>query len=170
MEKECNNSVCIVKKPDKIQGNVIVMKDRLKMRKLKTFEDKLNQNEKLIWSYMIIKINKYEIRQQRRMILTNQSLMVFDEGVFLANFKALFTGTSLKRKVNIKHIDSIIYSEISNEFILVLSKDYDFRLTSVKRDDFIWYLLKIREHRCSKSVAPVSSLKFYVVDKAELIG
>lgn len=49
--------------------------------------------------------------------------------------------TSLKRKINIAKIAGITYSQSSDEFVLHVPEEYDYRYSSDNRRDIIIYLI-----------------------------
>ena len=51
----------------------------------------------------------------------------------------------VKRDINIYEITGITYSLISNNFVLHIPWEYDYYLCSEKRDEFILYIIKIRD-------------------------
>lgn len=57
-----------------------------------------------------------------------------------------FAGSKIKRQIDIVKITHLTYSETSNEFVLHVPSEYDYRLTTLDKDSFITYLLMIREN------------------------
>jgi len=49
--------------------------------------------------------------------------------------------TSLKRKINISKVAGITYSQSSDEFVLHVPDEYDYRYSSDNRRDIIIYLI-----------------------------
>ena len=78
----------------------------------------LLKNEKVYYSDVITKINKYSLSQERSIILTN---------VALYNMKK----KELKRRIPYKEILGISYSNISNEFVIHENREkYDYHYNS----------------------------------------
>lgn len=68
----------------------------------------------------------------------------------------------IKRSINIYEVTGITYSLISNSFVLHIPREYDYYLCSEKRDEFILYILKIRQ---KLNFPPVD---FYFIEDIEL--
>ena len=101
--------------------------------------------ENIIWSGELIKINKRSNHQVRRICLTNYKLInTGDEASFMENIVTFFTGTNIKRMIYFPKIKHITYSENSNEFILHVPTEYDYRFRSSSlRDEFLFYLIQL---------------------------
>ena len=122
-------------------------KDTLNMCNSKDVGKILQKNEQLIWSGELFKINKRKRRQVRRFVLTNTRLFNLGDDKFADSFVAFFKGNKAKRTVWLKDIQFLTYSTTSNEFVLHIPKDYDYRLSSASlRNEFIYYLLCLREN------------------------
>lgn len=57
---------------------------------------------------------------------------------------SLFKGSKIKREVDIRKITHVTYSENSNQFVLHVPSEYDYRLRTLDRDEFILYLIWLR--------------------------
>lgn len=101
--------------------------------------------ESVIWSGELIKINKRNSHQVRRICLTNYKLInTGDEASFMENFVTFFTGTHIKRMIYYTKITHVVYSETSNEFVIKVPSEYDYRFRSSSvRDEFLFYLIKL---------------------------
>lgn len=67
-----------------------------------------------------------------------------DESSFMENFVTFFTGTHIKRMIYYTKITHVIYSETSNEFVIKVPTEYDYRFrSSSARDEFLFYLIKL---------------------------
>jgi len=78
----------------------------------------------------LTKINKRKKSQVRRFALTNKRFInVGDEKLF-DSLMSFFSGNIFKRAINLLDIGYVTYSEVSNEFILHVPKEYDYRLRS----------------------------------------
>jgi len=104
-----------------------------------------NNTENVIWSGELIKINKRNNHQVRRFALTNYKLInTGDEASFMETFVTFFTGTNIKRMIYFNRISAITYSETSNEFVIHVPTEYDYRFrSSTVRDEFLFYLIKL---------------------------
>ena len=74
-----------------------------------------------------------------------------------------FTGTNLKRMIYYEKITHLTYSETSNEFVIHVPSEYDYRIrSSTLRDEFIYYLLQLIYHFNEKII------KIWFVEDLEL--
>lgn len=64
--------------------------------------------------------------------------------------------------MNIYEVTGITYSLISNNFVLHIPREYDYYLCSDKRDEFILYILKIRQ------IQNYQPIDFYFIEDIEL--
>lgn len=74
------------------------------------------------------KINKREKSQVRRFVLTSLRFINLGDDKFMDNLLGFFSGNKVKRAIAIKDITHITYSEYSNEFVLHVPTQYDYRL------------------------------------------
>jgi len=103
-------------------------------------------SETVIWSGELTKINKRKKSQVRRFLLTSKRFINLGDEKLFDSIMSFFSGNSFKRAIDLSEISYITYSEVSNEFILHVPKEYDYRLRSHNcRDEFIYYLVKLRE-------------------------
>lgn len=99
----------------------------------------------------------------RRFLLTNKRFINLGDEKFFDAIMSFFSGNSFKRAIKLEDISYITYSEVSNEFILHVPNEYDYRLRSHNyRDDFIYYLVRLREDVCP------SPMKFWLKMEIEL--
>lgn len=85
-----------------------------------------------MWSGELTKINKRKRYQQRNFVITTNYLVnigTLGSEKLIDSFKGLFT-SQVKRKISLSLIKLITYSEISNEFVLHIPSEYDYRLRS----------------------------------------
>ena len=138
-------------------------RDSLNLMDSKEMKRIIKKGEKLIWSGNLTKINKLKKRQVRRFVLTNEQFCNIGDTKFKDKFISMFTGSKAKRTVALVCIECITYSETSNEWVLHIPKEYDYRLSSASiRNEFIYYLLRLRE-----SKTPVK-MKFFFKEDLEL--
>ena len=141
-------------------------RDTLNFNKNKDVKKALKKDEKQVWSGELTKINRAKRRQVRRFFLTNERFFNFGDNKFADNFLAFFRGTKVKRSIYLAHVIFVTYSTTSNEFVMHVPKEYDYRLSSNgSRDDFIWYCLKLRERLNVENLEPI---KFYFRENIEL--
>jgi hypothetical protein len=86
-----------------------------------------NPLERLIWSGEISKINRRKSRQTRRFLLTNKRFFNLGTKTIVENILAFFKGSIEKRCIKILDIEYITYSIFSNEWVIHVPKEYDYR-------------------------------------------
>jgi hypothetical protein len=69
----------------------------------------------------------------------------FGDNKFRAKVVSLFSGSKVKRSIDIAKITHLTYSESSNQFVVHVPSEYDYRLRTLDRDEFILYMISIRE-------------------------
>jgi serum/glucocorticoid-regulated kinase 2 len=120
---------------------------------------KLIRNEKLIYSSKVIKINKFNFKQERNLLITNKAIYN------LKNF-------DLKRRFEISKVLGITVSNITNEFI-IHGKDieYDYYFLSSQKVIIIQIVSKIYFDECKIEIlfsqCNTKTLKDYVTLKNE---
>ena len=72
-------------------------------------------NEPILYSNKIQKMNSFIIKQERNIIITEESIYIFDKKKF-------------KKKINYEDILALTFSSISNEFIIHRKSIYDYNL------------------------------------------
>ena len=99
---------------------------------------------RVLWSDRMLKINKHGKVQSRRIVLTERYFFNYGglsaselPGVLGYCFRGLEMGKDFfydkpKRKIDLRKITHVTYSESCNEFILHVPTDYDYQLCSVK--------------------------------------
>ena len=119
----------------------------------------LLKNEKVYYSDVITKINKYALSQERSIILTN---------VALYNMKK----KELKRRIPYKEILGISYSSVSNEFVIHGNKSqYDYHYNSKDKNLIISLIIFFYDEENNTQMKlceiPEKSLKNFVTLKKE---
>jgi len=119
----------------------------------------LLKNEKVYYSDVITKINKYSLSQERSIILTN---------VALYNMKK----KELKRRIPYKEILGISYSNISNEFVIHGNREqYDYHYNSKDKNLIISLIIYFYDEENNKQIKlceiSEKSLKNFVTRKKE---
>ena len=116
--------------------------------------------EILYYSNKIVKINHYNISQDRFLVLTDESLYNFQK-------------KKLKRKIEYNKIQGITYSKISSELFVVHGNEveYDYYFQSHERNLVIKLISKFYEEQTGKPIklceANDKTLKNYVTGKKE---
>lgn len=114
----------------------LVLKDTLNLKDDKSLMKALGQERnfsvttELFWSGELTKINKRKKSQVRRFILTSKRFINLGDEKLFDSIMSFFSGNSFKRAIELADIHYITYSEVSNEFILHVPKEYDYRLRS----------------------------------------
>lgn len=62
--------------------------------------------------------------------MTNKRFINLGDEKLFDSIVSFFSGNSFKRAIELNEITCITYSEVSNEFILHVPKEYDYRLRS----------------------------------------
>lgn len=101
---------------------------------MQTLLDQLDPGEKVIFSCIVVKINKWTLFQDRTLLLTDQNLY---------NVKK----DTVKRKIKISSIKALTMSTLTNynEFVVHIKSEYDYRyLSDYRREIFdaikyIWW-------------------------------
>ena len=106
----------------------------------------LEPDEQIIYSMKIIKINKKAARQERTQLFTNRYLYnLRTETAGVKFWSKIFKSYKIKKRMPQAHIEQIIYSETSDEFIISAPKDYDLHYSSSKRNEIIDYLFHAKK-------------------------
>ncbi len=127
----------------------------------KQFRKAIKENERILWSGKILKINKYDMRQKRLFVITDGRILNLgnQDNLIRKIFDKL-----VKREINIYEVTGITYSLISNNFVLHIPREYDYYLCTDKRDEIISYILRIR------AVLNYQPISFYFIEDIELSG
>ena len=122
-----------------------------------------DDDEKVLFSKTITKINKRESYQKRNIILTTKNLYNVCKDNWL---KKIFCDCDhlVKRKIPLKKIKAVCYSELGNEFVLDVPDEFDYRITTSLKDEFMHKLLFALE-KCG-----VKEIPFYFKEEVELHG
>ena len=121
---------------------------------------KIIGKEILYYSNKVVKINHYNISQDRFLVLTDESLYNFQK-------------KKLKRKIEYNKIQGITYSKISPELFVVHGNEveYDYSFQSLERNLVIKLISKFFEEQTGKIIkiceVNEKTLKNYVTGKKE---
>ena len=129
-----------------VKDHLEVLTDPNKLKLLKEITS--DSENKLYWSGNLIKINSYKVKQSRRFIIMSNSQINLGDENFKDSFISFFKGSQIRRTISLNKIKFITYSITSNEFILHISDERDYRFCSDEsnlRDEFIYYMIKTME-------------------------
>ena len=120
---------------------------------------KVTKDEIIEFTDKIIKINKYGLKQERNIIITNK-------GIYNLKKK------ENKRRIDLKVIQGITLSKLSDEFVIhCCDDDYDYRYISSKKKTIVEILAKyyfnVVGYELKLFELNVSSLSQYVTSKKE---
>lgn len=139
------------------------VKDELEITKKSAFKNIISKNEKILFSATVTKINKLDKRQERNIVITTHFIYnLRSEGV-LTSVTSLFNSNYLvKRKIDIKLIQAIVYAKLGNEFVLNIPTEFDYRFASERKDEMVKYILYALNSN------GVREVKFYFTNELEL--
>ena len=119
----------------------------------------MEKDEKLYWSGESYKINKRGKRQNRLFIVTNKRLInVGKQGNALTNIFSKL----VKRQIQLENVTGITYSQISNNFVLHVPKEYDYYLCTSNKNELLDKILELKK---ALGQPPVD---FYMVEDIDL--
>ena len=134
-----------------------VQSDMLSFSKEKEITTVLN-NEPILYSNKIQKMNSFIIKQERNIIITEESIYIFDKKKF-------------KKKINYEDILALTFSSISNEFIIHRKSIYDYHLICSDKIKLMCAIIKAYEKKMKKAIIlceiKEKSLKPYFTSKKE---
>ena len=102
--------------------------------------------ESILWTGFITKINKRKRSQRRKFSLTNLRFINFGDNKGLKDVVFNIFRSKALRSIELDKITHVTYSETSNEFVVHVPLEYDYRLTTLDKDSFISYLIMIKEN------------------------
>ena len=115
-------------------------------------------NETIFYSNKISKISSYNIKQDRNILITNESIYVFQNKKF-------------KNKMKYEDIRGISFSNLSNEFIIHGEKEYDLHFFHQDKEIIIYIIIKCYEKNLKKPLILCEinekNLKAYVTTKKD---
>ena len=134
--------------------------DNLNWAKDKDILTKINNKEILYYSNKIIKINHFNISQERILVLTDEALYNFQK-------------KNLKRRIKYNQIRGITYSKLCKEFVVHGSDDeYDYLFQSSDRNLLISLIAKFYQEQTNGQILKIcevneKTLKNYVTGKKD---
>lgn len=135
--------------------------DNLGVSKNKRIQGLFSPGEELQFADCLTKINKREQYQERNIVITNKNLYNIKEDNFFK--KLLLRKESLiQRKVPLEKIKAVCYAELGNEFVLDIPDEFDYRITTPLKDNFLNWL-QVGLKNCG-----VQEIPFYFKDEIEL--
>jgi hypothetical protein len=127
--------------------------------------------ERLLFSAEVIKINRKDKEQKRALILTNCALYNFSFSFFGSVF------SNLKRRIPYSDIASVLLSRSSDECLIQVNNDYDYRFVITQRAEVVEVVSKCYQQMCSKALNVQFSVCFnqfssssFVIDHDDICG
>jgi serum/glucocorticoid-regulated kinase 2 len=119
---------------------------------------KIIGNEHIVYSDKITKISSFSIRQERNLVLTNESMYIFQNKKF-------------KRQLKYEDICGITFSNISNDFVVHGAKEYDLHFSHSEKFLIIYIIIKCYENKLKKPLTiceiEEKNLKAYITSKKD---
>lgn len=123
--------------------------DSLKLAKNGTVRKMLTKNgqnfpnaEVVFFSDFLLKINRRDKEQTRVLLITDKALYNLMPNDF----------GKCKRRIKLEHIVSVTVSQISNEFVVHVPEEYDYRFKSEKKERIAELLGQLYEKRSNKKL------------------
>ena len=137
--------------------SLMVQNDFLLFSKEKEVLNAIN-NETILYSNKIQKMNSFIIKQERNIIITEESIYIFQNKKY-------------KKKIKYEDILALTFSTISNEFIIHRKTIYDYHLISLDKIQLMCAIIKAYEKKMKKPIIlceiKEKSLKPYFTSKKE---
>ena len=114
----------------------------------------LSSDEKIYWTGLLIKINRYSRRQFRRFVITNKRVINIGYTNLIDKIKNVFKKNLIRRSITYQELRYISLSDFSCEFAIHVPTDHDYRLTASleKRSEFIYYVMALHERILKKRI------------------
>lgn len=139
------------------------VKDELEITKKSAFKNIISKNEKILFSATLTKVNKLDKRQDRNIVITTQYIYNLRSEGMLTSVTSLFNSNYMvKRKIDMKLIQAIVYAKLGNEFVLNIPTEFDYRFASERKDEIVKYILY------ALSSNGIREVKFYFTNELEL--
>jgi hypothetical protein len=117
--------------------------------------------EIVYFSDLVQKINRFDISQERVLVVTNRAIYNFAKDKY----------KTWKRRIQLKDVKALVFSTVSDEVVIQVKNDYDYRYAFSHRADFCETVGKCyaQLHQSSLNVylSEQSQLKHYTVSKTE---
>jgi len=110
--------------------------------------------ETVVFSDYVTKINRKGKAQERAFAVTDRA--VYNMG----------KGKTVKRRIDLAKIDGITQSSISDEFVIHVSSEYDYRLTAAKKREMMDAIVEAQERLGVAPVVVASNAKPQLKDVA----
>lgn len=117
-----------------------------------------NPNEKILFSDFVIKINRRDREQTRVMIITDQAIynvLPNDYG-------------KCKRRIKIESVTAITNSNVSEEFVLHIPDEYDYRFKSSKSDIIAKFCNQAYKNRVAAGAAEGKKIAVTNISQSDL--
>jgi len=118
------------------------------------------RSEQLLFADELIKINRKQKRQERVLLVTDRALYNFAVGSY----------KSAKRRIPARALCGVILSRGSDELVLQVSDDYDYRYDCRRRNELLEMLARAYElaHSTGAGAGPAPQLMVSFSDEAQL--
>ena len=113
--------------------------DQMSLASDRAFNKALAPNESLLLSCKVIKFNKRNRAQERTIVVTSKAIL---------NLK----GKKIQRRIEIDSVIGITKSKHSDEFIVHCPSEYDYRFSSVMKDQIVNLLVKATKNLNGKTL------------------
>lgn len=100
----------------------------------------------MLFSAKVVKLNKNDEPQRRKIIITNLALYSIQKGAIARLWASLTASTTLiKRRIALPDIQGIVYSRDTDEFVVYVPDEFDYRFKDERKDEMIGFLLQGRK-------------------------
>lgn len=99
-------------------------------------------DEQVVFSDSFIKINRKDKQQDRAMVVTTRAVYNCKSGNL----------SKCKRRIDLEHIEAITQSTVSDEFVLHVPREYDYRFMGPRKSEAIEWIQTARERLTGKSI------------------
>jgi len=137
--------------------------DELHFESDQQIKECFEQHEVILMSCSLSKYNKRQRCQERAMLITSKAIYNVNRFEFLAHMISFFKSSyAIRRRINIEKVAAITVSELSDEFVIHVKDEYDYRYSSPQRDKILEVFLKSYEMNVEKP------LNFFYTEKLNL--
>lgn len=133
--------------------------DKLKIDENKKLKAYFAKGEEVLYSDVVIKVNKNRRRQKREILLTTDNFY----NLSINFISKIFTGSMIKRTIPLNLIGGVVYARMGSEFIIRVPDEFDYRIVSNDKD-----LILQQQLWTLKNKFEIDTLPFYFTDEVEL--
>ena len=107
----------------------MIVLDGLKVAQNTRLLELFTENEDILYSGELIKINKNKRKQKRNIVITTESIYNLRPDNLVTSALNIFKkGALIKRRIPIDSIRAIVYARLGNEFIIHVPEEFDYRI------------------------------------------